>query len=120
MRAASVDLSQYTHIHWGFATISEDFNVIINDTHSQWDGFKALRLKRIVSFGGWGYSTDPTTYDMLCQAVSPNNRRIFAANIIKFLRDENIDGVDFDWEYPGVCEPFLYQAIPMVHRAELI
>ncbi|ETS82692.1 hypothetical protein PFICI_04568 [Pestalotiopsis fici W106-1] len=104
MRAASIDTTQYTHIHWAFATISDDFEVVINDTYNQWEDFKALPVKRIVSIGGWGYSTDASTYDKMRTAISPDNRKTFAKNIITFLEDEDIDGVDFDWEYPGATD----------------
>lgn len=58
--------------------------------------------KKIISFGGWGYSTEPATYDLLRQAMSPANRDKFATNVAKFVADNGLDGVDFDWEYPGV------------------
>lgn len=94
---------RYTHMHWAFAGINaNNWTVNLNDTFKQWSGFKGQPLKRVVSFGGWGYSTEPATYDVLRQAMSPTNRDTFAANIAKFLTDEGLDGVDFDWEYPGV------------------
>lgn len=103
MRAAAIDTSAYTHIHWAFADISDDYNVVINDTFSQWADFKALSgVKRIVSFGGWGYSTDAATYNRLRLAMNPENFSTFVNNIILFLNNEGLDGVDFDWEYPGV------------------
>jgi hypothetical protein len=101
MRAASIDSSKYTHIHWAFATVSSSWGVSINDTYSQWKDFKNLPVKRIISFGGWGYSTEPATYDRLRQAMSPANRGTFITNIVSFVDSEGLDGVDFDWEYPG-------------------
>lgn len=34
--------------------------------------------------------------------------RTLAKNIVKFVTDNDLDGVDFDWEYPGVraFDPF--------------
>jgi GH18 family chitinase len=58
-------------------------------------------VKRIVSFGGWAYSTEAATYNILQQAII-TNRDTFASNIAQFLNDEGLDGVDIDWEYPGV------------------
>ena len=58
----------------------------------------------MISFGGWGYSTEPGTYNILREAMSPANRATFAANVASFLINEGLDGVDFDWEYPGVCQ----------------
>jgi GH18 family chitinase len=72
---------------------------VIRDPKGQWSDFKALTgVKRIVSFGGWAYSTEAATYNILRQAII-NNRDTFAANIATFLKDEGIDGVDIDWEY---------------------
>lgn len=40
--------------------------------------------------------------DILRQAMSSANRYQFAQNVVKFLNDNDLDGVDFDWEYPSV------------------
>lgn len=95
----------YTKIHWAFAEINSDWTVKIKDDYDQWDDFKALQgISRILSFGGWGYSTDPATYDILREAMSPANREKFAQNIVSFIIKEGLDGVDFDWEYPGALD----------------
>ncbi|KAH7310815.1 hypothetical protein B0I35DRAFT_358159 [Stachybotrys elegans] len=93
----------YTIIHWSFAEINTaDWTVNIVDKYKQYDGFKALtKVKKVISFGGWDYSTLPATYDIFRQAVSPANRERFATNVADFLKKEGLDGVDFDWEYPG-------------------
>jgi len=92
----------YTHMHWGFAEIDPtNWKVVIKDPHKQWDAFKKLNVKRIVSFGGWAYSTEPATYNIIRQAIIAN-RETFATNVAQFINDEKIDGVDIDWEYPGV------------------
>ncbi|KAK3330048.1 killer toxin alpha/beta [Apodospora peruviana] len=102
MRADQLDyIDDYTHMHWGFAEIGPDFTVSIPDEHKQFDGFKKLQINKIISFGGWGYSTEPATYDKLREAMQPANRGKFADNIVKFLQDNKLDGVDIDWEYPG-------------------
>lgn len=92
----------YTHMHWAFANIdTSTWSPTINDTYKQWDGFKSLSLKKIISFGGWGFSTEPATYDILRQAVGKENRGAFVDKIVEFLNKEGLDGVDIDWEYPG-------------------
>ncbi|KAF2132617.1 carbohydrate-binding module family 24 protein [Dothidotthia symphoricarpi CBS 119687] len=92
----------YTHIHWGFLEIdSKTFKPVVVDKHKQWADFKKLKdVKRIVSFGGWAYSTEAATYNIIRSAII-NNRETFATNIAQFLNDEGLDGVDIDWEYPG-------------------
>ncbi|RYP06455.1 hypothetical protein DL766_010222 [Monosporascus sp. MC13-8B] len=98
---ANNDLS-YTHIHWGFAEIDPNaWKPIIKDPYKQWADFKALEdVKRVVSFGGWAYSTEPATYNIIRQAII-DNREKFATNLAQFVKDEGLDGVDIDWEYPG-------------------
>jgi len=94
----------YTHLHWGFAEIDPaNWTVVLKDPHHQWQAFKNLRgVRRIVSFGGWDYSTDAATFNIIRQAIIAN-RETFAANAAKFVLDEGLDGIDIDWEYPGVC-----------------
>ncbi|KAL2256898.1 hypothetical protein VTK26DRAFT_958 [Humicola hyalothermophila] len=94
----------YTILHWAFAEINtDDWTVKIVDDYNQWNKFKELTfaVRKVISFGGWGYSTEPDTYDILRQAMSPENRETFADNVVKFLDAERLDGVDFDWEYPS-------------------
>lgn len=55
-----------------------------------------------MSFGGWDFSTNPDTYNIFCQGVTDANRETMATNIANFIIDNNLDGVDIDWEYPGV------------------
>ncbi|KAK4182792.1 glycoside hydrolase superfamily [Podospora australis] len=54
---------------------------------NQWEKFKKLKAKRVISFGGWGYSNEPETYNILREAMMAE-----------------LDGVDFDWEYPGATD----------------
>jgi hypothetical protein len=50
MRADSIDTTKYTHYHWGFAAVTTDFGVSINDTYKQWSRFTGLaNIKKIVS-----------------------------------------------------------------------
>jgi GH18 family chitinase len=93
----------YTQIYWGFFDIDPNtWKPSLNDSDGQWQDFKKLQnIKRVISFGGWAYSTEPATYNILRMAII-NNRETFAANIAKFVADEGIDGVDIDREYPGV------------------
>jgi len=94
----------YTIIHWAFAEIhTSNWTVKITDPHNQWEGFKGLEgVKKIISFGGWAFSNEMPTYDILRQAMLPANRALFANNVAAFLAANNLDGVDYDWEYPGV------------------
>ncbi|KAI9374889.1 glycoside hydrolase superfamily [Aspergillus egyptiacus] len=105
LHAADIDVDDYSHIHWAFATINSTFHIGINDTYQQWPDFLALDgVKRIISFGGWGYTINAATYDVLRQAMMPENVDSFIANIMSFVEESGMDGVDFDWEYPGASD----------------
>lgn len=95
----------YTHMHWGFLDINpKTWKLVINDPHKQWDGFKNLPdMKRVVSLGGWAYSTEKPTFDIIRRAIIDNGET-FATNLVTFAKNEGIDGIDIDWEYPGATD----------------
>lgn len=57
-------------------------------------------LKVIVSLGGW-------TGCYTCSEIFSHDSsiRVFAASVKKLLYDFNADGIDLDWEYPGIEGP---------------
>lgn len=98
----TVDVSIYTHIHFAFAGISDDFDVDISEVERQFAQLKELKdVNRILSFGGWSFSTELDTYPIFRQGVTDANRQKFADNVVDFITEHDLDGVDFDWEYPG-------------------
>jgi chitinase len=102
MDVTQVDPKNFTHIHFAFATLTPDFKVNITGLEDQFSKFQKLKgIKKILSFGGWAFSTDPLTYMIFRQATAPANRENTANNVVNFLKSNGIDGLDFDWEYPG-------------------
>lgn len=109
MDVDQIDTSKYTHIHFAFANITTDFKVDISGAKDQFNRFKAMTgIKRIISFGGWDFSTMPGTYNILREATKAANRPAFQKNMISFLKDNKLDGVDLDWEYPGVSQRLVH------------
>lgn len=105
MDASQLDTKVYTHIHFAFATLTPDYQVVIGDkqTEFEFNQFKALTgTKRILSFGGWEFSTSPATYAIFRNGVRSENRLKLATSIANFIKSHNLDGVDIDWEYPSV------------------
>ncbi|OJJ06595.1 hypothetical protein ASPVEDRAFT_200629, partial [Aspergillus versicolor CBS 583.65] len=105
---ANMDISKmtdgdiYTHVHWAFGNITESWEVDVSGLQEQFDGLKELKdIQKILSFGGWGFSTEPYTHNIFREGVKDGNRQVLAANVAKFINDNDLDGVDFDWEYPG-------------------
>jgi chitinase len=102
MAVTNIDTSAYTHIHMSFATLNEDFSVDISSIEEQFRLFVQMTgIKRIISFGGWEFSTSAASYMIFRDAVNAANRQTFVDSVISFLNEYDLDGVDFDWEYPG-------------------
>jgi hypothetical protein len=54
--------SKYTIVHWAFANLSDAFEPSVSPYENGWTDFKAQTgFKRIVSFGGWTFSTAVST-----------------------------------------------------------
>ncbi|KAJ2559757.1 hypothetical protein EV175_000189 [Coemansia sp. RSA 1933] len=97
-----LNLDKYTHVHFAFADIDTSLQPTLDTfASSQWDRFKSINKRKIISFGGWGISTDPSTYENLRNMVQPANRATAAKNLVNFMTSNGLDGIDIDWEYPG-------------------
>ena len=51
----------------------------------------------MLAVGGWNIGSAAFMYVVQTQA----HMYQFANNTVQFLRNNNFDGVDMDWEYPG-------------------
>ncbi|PWD99153.1 glycoside hydrolase family 18 protein [Marinilabilia rubra] len=98
-----ISASKLTHINYAFANIIDGRMVEGYEADSA--NFAVLnRLKRknsalkiLVSVGGWGWSGEFS--DM---ALNKESRRHFVESAVDFLLKHNLDGLDIDWEYPGM------------------
>jgi chitinase len=99
MKITSMDVSPYTHIHLAFGAVTTGFAIDVSQIQIQFDLFKAMvGFKKILSLGGWSFSTDSPTYSIFRDAVKPANQDTFAANIVSFVTTHGLDGIDIDWE----------------------
>lgn len=75
----------------GFAHDAENFAVL--------NGLKARNpdLKILVSVGGWTWSGAFSD-----AALTKASRKNFVDSAVRFVEKYNLDGVDIDWEYPGL------------------
>ncbi|KAM0323764.1 hypothetical protein ACHAQA_008701 [Verticillium albo-atrum] len=109
-----------THVHFAFAGLTADLDVnIAPDVKGQFDTFIKMKapFKKIISFGGWAESTDPETFQRYRDSVTPANRERVASNVLRFMNKyPELDGVDFDWEYPGATD----QGIPSSNAQDAI
>ncbi|KAJ0164046.1 Killer toxin subunits alpha/beta [Colletotrichum tanaceti] len=112
MDATQIDPS-FTHVHFAFGMIDDNFNVYQEDelAEFQFQQFKKLRgPKRIISFGGWVFSAEVPFYHIFRNGVKPENREKLADNLVKYVVDNGLDGLDIDWEYPSA--PNLGEGVP--------
>ncbi len=94
-----IHAQKLTHLNLAFARIDENHRVLM-DSMPALARLPALRasnprLKILLSVGGWraeGFSD---------AALTTQSRQAFAASAAKLLREQSLDGIDIDWEYPG-------------------
>ncbi|KAJ6448445.1 glycoside hydrolase superfamily [Mycena sanguinolenta] len=103
MDVRQIDTTKYTHVHFAFLDLTSSFDIDISQYQDSFNDFIGLTgIKRIASFGGWAMSTDADTYDIFRDAVSTSaNQKTFASNLVAFVNQYKLDGIDIDWEYPG-------------------
>jgi chitinase len=104
LQPGEIDPGKLTRINYAFANI-ENGRVV--------QGFKTdavnlafLRgLKRqnpnltiLISIGGWLWSTHFSDV-----ALTAQSRAVFIQSAVAFLKANDLDGIDIDWEYPGMA-----------------
>lgn len=101
MSVDQINTTVYSHIHFAFATITSDYAINVTGLEDQLSLFSNMtEVKRVLSIGGWSFSTDADTYAIFRDAVTAANRDTLISNVVDFLKEWDLDGVDFDWEYP--------------------
>jgi len=103
LRPGQVDAKYLTRINYAFANIQGGRMVLGAPADAQ--NFAQLtalrnvnpRLTVLVSVGGWLWSTNFS--DM---ALTAESRRAFEESVMEFLAQYDLDGLDIDWEYPGL------------------
>ena len=92
-----------THVNYAFANIS-DGRVVEGFEHdpANFAVLTGLRkthpaFKVLISVGGWTWSGAFSD-----ASLTDESRRRFTDSAIEFLRRYDLDGIDIDWEYPGM------------------
>lgn len=104
LNAKTIDASKLTHINYAFVNVKDSAAFLDNKATDQ-DNFKKLvslkkdnpNLKVLISIGGWSWSEN------FSDAVfTESSRRKFAESSVAIVAENDLDGVDIDWEYPGL------------------
>lgn len=62
------------------------------------------RVKVSIAVGGWSYRDIPLAPNFEALAANEISRRKFVDEVMAFVDRYNLDGVELDWEYPGIGE----------------
>lgn len=103
LQPGQIDPQRLTRVNYAFANIANG-RMVTGFAHDA-ENFAFLEsLKKenpsltvLVSVGGWLWSTNFS--DM---AVSAESRAVFIQSVMEFLAQYKLDGLDIDWEYPGL------------------
>ncbi len=103
---AQIQAKKLTHINYAFANVVDGL-VTEGEGRYENDSTKLNQLRRLkninpqlkilISIGGWTWSggfSDAVLDDV--------GRKKFTASAIDYLIRHDLDGLDFDWEYPGL------------------
>ena len=103
LQPGQVNAQQLTRINYAFANIVNGRMVTGEaqdpENYSFLNSLKKENpsLTVLVSVGGWLWSTNFSDI-----ALTAQSRAIFIQSVMDFLSMYNLDGLDIDWEYPGM------------------
>ncbi|MDO5571054.1 MAG: glycosyl hydrolase family 18 protein [Bacteroidales bacterium] len=88
-----------THINYAFGHVNESFNGVNISNEERLRDIAELKkenknLKVLLSIGGWGSGRFSE------MAADDKNRKLFAKDCKRIIKEYDIDGIDIDWEYP--------------------
>ena len=104
LQPTAVDATKLTRINYAFANI-QNGRIIIGSPVDEANFATLVSLKQqnpslkvLVSVGGWIWSGNFS--DM---ALTKESRRRFIDSVAGFIERYKLDGLDIDWEYPGMA-----------------
>ena len=103
LKPGDIDAHDLTRINYAFANIEN--GRIVEGFSADKANFAYLRslksenpkLTILISVGGWLWSTHFSDV-----ALTPQSRAVFIQSAMEFLKRYDLDGLDIDWEYPGM------------------
>lgn len=103
LREGDIAAQKLTRINYAFANI-KDGRIVNGFAHDDENFASLVALKNqnpsltvLVSVGGWLWSG--AFSDM---ALTRQSRDLFISSVVEFVRRNQLDGLDIDWEYPGL------------------
>ena len=102
--ADTIDAKKLTHINYAFVDVKDSMAWLTNLATDSINFRKLNYLKKdnpdlkiLISIGGWAWSENFSD-----AVLTENSRKKFAQTSAAIVEQYNLDGVDIDWEYPGM------------------
>lgn len=104
LNTGNIEANKLTHINYAFVDI-KDGKAFLTNEKTDSTNFRKLNLlkqqnpdlKILISIGGWTWSENFSD-----AVLTDAARRTFAKSSVAIIKKYNLDGVDIDWEYPGM------------------
>ena len=100
----SINVSRLSHINYAFVDVKDNRAWLHNEVTDTMNLRKLseLKLKKpdlkiLISLGGWSWSKNFSD-----AVLTDSSTRNFANSCIDIMAKYKLDGVDIDWEYPGL------------------
>jgi chitinase len=103
LRADEVAAKKLTRINYAFANVADgkvvEGSAFDKENFAILNGLKQQNpnLKVLVSVGGWTWSKNFSD-----AALTMRSRKVFIDSAVDFVTRYDLDGLDIDWEYPGL------------------
>jgi len=121
-RIVDIPADKLTHVNYAFAVVSPSSECVTGDANADARNFPELKklkrnyphLKTSISIGGAGAQSFPNA------TQNTEARQKFARSCIALMKQNGLDGIDLDWEFPkGNAEKENYAAMLAELRAQL-
>ncbi len=110
--ADSAQLARLTHVNYAFLEPTATGGLLPLENPAKLRRLVAAAhaagVRVLVSVGGW-HNGDHRAFDAI--GADAGRTRAFAANLVRFVADYRLDGVDVDWEHPDTCTAPGYAAL---------
>ncbi len=78
------------------------------------------KVKVSIALGGWSYKDVPLAPNFEALAADKTARERLASEVLDFVKEYNLDGVELDWEYPTLGESARnYESLVLTMRWKL-
>lgn len=102
-----IDYSKLTHIIFSFVHPTKDGEILFTGDHAV-DNLRKMvanahkhNTKAMLAVGGWFHMNGGESYDYFSAAIAnPNSQERLVNELVKIVEQENLDGIDIDFEHP--------------------